>query len=407
MDIASLAKTVSGWVRRVDGSDRVVTDMGEAIFAARQGQVVTLICPADYMGASVTVRELPDMPVPAATVDQGLIEEAARRLRELPRVAIILGGDALRTPGLHAAARIKAALGCDLLSVTFPPVLDAGSHLPELIRIPYFPKYARKALEPYASFILAGTDAPVTFFGYADVPGQLLREDQSYIRIDSRAMPTAALALEALADLLGAPPAGEALTSCIRPLTIPEPPVGALDAQTLALAIACVQPPEAIIVEEALMSGYYYHVLSPQLRPHHLLTLTGGAIGWGLPCALGASLACPEQTVMAIEADGSSLYTIQALWSQAREGANVITIICNNHQYSTIGYEYHMFTGSQPGPAGRRLIDLAPPAIDWVGLGKALGVPAVAVARADELVRTLERAIGEPGPHLIEARLGK
>lgn len=407
MDIASLAGTISGWVRRVGGADTVVKDMGEALREAGKGQVVTLICPADYMGAPVTAREIPEVTFSSVTIDDGVIEKAAHGLREHSRTALILGGDALRSPGLKAAARIKVATGCDLLSVTFPPVLDAGAHLPELIRIPYFPKYASKVLAPYEYVILAGTGAPVTFFGYPGVPGQLLREDQGYIRIDSSIVPAAAAALEALADVLAAPPHGEALTTLQRPLAVPDPPTGVIDAQTLARAIAAVQPAEAIIVEEALMSGYYYHVLSPHLRPHCLLTLTGGAIGWGMPCALGAALACPERPVIALEADGSAMYTIQALWSQAREGANVTTILCNNRQYSTIGYEYRMFAGAHPGPAVRRLIDLDPPAIDWVSLGRSLGVPAVAVERAEDLVEILRRSVDEPGPHLVEVRLKK
>ncbi|HOJ51490.1 MAG TPA: acetolactate synthase large subunit [Syntrophales bacterium] len=405
MDIEKLAQTVSRWVGKVKKPGETAEKTVKAILEAKKGGVATLICPADHMGAEVEDGEIPDLVFPSSPVNEDLIEEAARLLTTGRKMALLLGGDALRERGLKAAARIRAKTNCDLLSVTFPAVMDRGAHLPELVRIPYFPRHARKALAPYDAFLLVGTDAPVTFFGYPGEESMLLRKDQDFLRIDDPEVHAAAVALEALADAIAAPGEKSALESLSRPVSIPAPPRGELNVQSMSEAIAALQPEGVVVVEEGLMSGYYYHLLSPSLPPHTVMTLTGGSIGWGLPCALGVALGCPDRPVILLEADGSAMYTVQALWSMAREDVHVITIICNNNRYSTIGYEYKVAYGTRPGAAGQALIDLAPPAIDWVGLGRSLGVKASYAKEAEEFAFALKRALNEPGPHVIEVRL--
>lgn len=404
MDIAALGGTVSPWCRVISPA-KVFEDTKEALEAAMKGQVATLVCPADYMWSEVVQREVSPLNFSPQEPDSQSISLGVSFLRRERKTALIIGGDGLTARGLMAAARIRAAVGCDLLSVTFPPFLDSGVHLPKLNRIPYFPRQARKVLAPYEQFLLVGTEAPVAFFGYRDGVSKLTQVEQECLRLD-KGNRTAAVSLEALADALDAPPLEEALSKERRERLVLSSPMGKIDAQKLAEAIACVQPEGAIVVEEGLMSGFYYHILSPSLPPHSLITLTGGSIGMGMPASLGAALACPDRVVINIEADGSAMYTVQALWSQAREGVNVITIICDNGKYSTIGYEYKVATGATPGPAAKALIDLCPPAIDWVSLGKSMGVPALLVHEAQDLTCALEIALREGGPHLIVAKIG-
>jgi acetolactate synthase-1/2/3 large subunit len=170
--------------------------------------------------------------------------------------------------------------------------------------------------------------------------------------------------------------------------------------------IAALQPENCIIVEEGVTSAAPYYALAPTLKPYSHLTLTGGAIGLGMPCALGAALACPDRKVINIEADGSAMYTMQALWSQAHEKANVITLICSNRKYFTIEFECRRAGYSKPGPNSMALINMDQPSIDWVKLSHGMNVPAVSVSTAEELVKKLKAALNESGPHLIEVVLG-
>ena len=317
MDIGGLARTVSGWQRTIRDAASVGGDTAAALTACHYGQIATLIAPADRMWEDVSVA---DIVVPSLSLDPIDGDNVARGLQLLKngnKTALILGGRALRRPGLLAAARLKAALGCDLLSVTFPPCTDRGAGLPVLQRVPYFPKQAVSVLAPYDTVILAGADEPVAFFGYKDGGSRFLAESRQRLRIDTNRQDAAAV-LEALADAAGAP-AADALHGLLAPFKLPDLPSGAINGEKMCAILAALQPENAIVVEEGLMSAFMYHLHSVNLSPHHVMTLTGGAIGWGMPCALGAALACPERPVINIEADGSAMYTIQALWTQARE----------------------------------------------------------------------------------------
>ena len=183
----------------------------------------------------------------------------------------------------------------------------------------------------------------------------------------------------------------------------PERPHGPLDPGSIGRALAARQPDGAIVVDEAATTGFGYGALSDACPPHTVLGLTGGAIGQGLPCATGAALACPERPVVAFQADGSGMYTLQSLWTQAREGLNVTTVICANRQYRILRVELGRTGNAEPGPQALALTDLQNPTLDWVQLAGGLGVPAVRVERAEDLARELQRAYAEPGPHLIEA----
>jgi acetolactate synthase-1/2/3 large subunit len=207
-------------------------------------------------------------------------------------------------------------------------------------------------------------------------------------------------ALEALAEALNAPP--------FAPLAAPErtaKPTGALTLESFAAAIGALQPEGAIIMDEGVTSSGHYDRQSLGAPPHSYLTQPGGAIGLGLPCATGAAIACPDRAVINIQADGSAMYTLQSLWTQARESLNVTTIICNNRSYRIIGIELKRAGVEEIGATAKSMMELTRPELDWVKLAAGMGVPGVRVETADDFVIQLERAIAEPGPHLIEAML--
>jgi acetolactate synthase I/II/III large subunit len=400
MNVAALAKTVSGWTRTTRSVKRLSRDMAEAIAATYYGQIASLIVPADhqwleYPGESITTPQ-----VTYETLDQDMIEAAARLIKSSPKTAIIMNGRALRSRGLAAAARIKAAVGCDLFSVTFPAYMDRGAGRAAVTRIPYFPDEGEAVLSPYQTVLLAGTEEPVAFFGYKGGKSYLLTRSVQKMRIDGERQ-DAAEALEALADALDAP-MNHTNATVLAGHHRPEAATGKLTAEKACITLAALQPDDAIIVDEGLTSSFAYYPLAATLAPHSFMNITGGAIGQGMPCSVGAAVACPERPVINIQADGSAMYTLQALWTQAREGLNVTSLICSNRSYYIVQLELLRAGYATLGPRALSLTDLVNPVLDWVKMSQGMGVPAVSVETAEDLARELKIALQEPGPHLIE-----
>jgi acetolactate synthase-1/2/3 large subunit len=405
MDIASLVKTVSGWQRSSRSVNALAQDTADALAASLYGQISSIIVPADYQWSEYEGKSVKMPHFEFDGLDQKKIEAAAKLMKKSTKPALILGGRALRKPGLAAAAKIKAATGCDLLMVTFPAYFDSGEGFPLLKRIPYFPEQASALLGEYDSFILVGAEEPVAFFGYKGGKSHYLADSQKWVRIDTEKQDAAA-ALQALAEDLGSSSSKNNVSSVLAKYELPPLPTGKLTAQKMCAAIAALQPETCIIVDEGITSSAPYYSLAPTLKPYSHLTLTGGAIGQGMPCALGAALACPDRKVINIEADGSAMYTVQALWSQAHEKANVITLICSNRKYFTIEFECRRAGYTALGSAAEALINMDNPPIDWVKLSHGMNVPAVSVSTAEELVKELKAALNQSGPHLIEVVLG-
>jgi len=401
MDIVALAETVSGWQRTSATSQNLSQDTADAVTSALQGKVATLIVPSDVQWSESSSSEIRPMKTPDASVDEESIERAAELLRTDQKAALILGGRALRQNALMAAARIKAKTGCDLLSERAPARMERGAGLPATEFIPYFPRQALDLLSRYQVVVLAGAGEPVTFFGWQGYESRLLNDDQDIcqIKADDQNLPPA---VENLAEALGAPAKVNAAEVGSTQVERPAIPRGKLTAQNACLILAALQPDNAIIVNESITSGAAYFPLGPALPPHTLLMLPGGAIGYGIPCAVGAAIACPRRPVINFQADGSAMYTVQALWMQARESLDITTLICNNRSYNILNIEIARAGIDAPGQHLRSLTDLTNPAIDWVQISKGLGVPAVAVGSCESLVQELKKALEEPGPHLIE-----
>jgi len=398
-DIESLARPSSGWLRRVLHAGDMAGDTAEAIAAARQGCVATLIAPADCQWEAAEAPAPPRQPAPPTPVADAGIAAAAELLRGEGSKALLLGGAALRRRGLEAAARVARAVDARLVCDTFVARLERGAGLPTVDRLPYFPEQAIEFLSHFQTLVVAGTREPVSFFGYEGVPSRLTPEGTTASVLAAPGDDVAA-ALEALADALGAPATGH-VAEAARPSRV----TGSLAPDTLGATLASVQPEGAIVVDEAATSGLPYTLVSSGAPPHDYLGLTGGAIGQGLPCATGAAVACPDRRVIAFQADGSAAYTVQALWTQARESLDVTTVLCSNRSYRILQLELARAGVAEPGPAARSLTDLTRPEIDWCSLARGLGVPATRPDGAEELAAALEKSFAEPGPMLIEVLL--
>jgi acetolactate synthase I/II/III large subunit len=406
MDIEKLAETVSGWVKTSKGANTISRDTAEAISEAMYGQISSLIVPHDFQTSQCASEEIRTPHFQFDPVDNDAIEKAVGLLQRSRKTAMILGGRALRRSGLMAAARIKAATGCMLFAETFPGYMERGLGLPDVARIPYFPEGAIEMLSQYEAVILAGAKEPVTFFGYRGIPGFILTDHQRKLTIGKRKEDIREV-LECLADRLYEKGEMNAVKSVLSKPNRPEPSKGSLTPFSACAVLAATQPEGAIIVDEGLTTILPYYSITSGLPMFSIMTVTGGAIGYGIPCATGAAVACPDRPVINFQADGSAMYTVQGLWTQARESLNVTTLICSNRSYNILKMELLRAGITSPGTKACSLIDLDKPPVDWVKLSTGFGVTAVSVDTAEDLTKELNIALTEPGPHLIEMVLQK
>ncbi len=400
-DIEGLARPVSAWVGSARSSQALPALFADAAAEALSppGRIASLIVPMDCLIGECSG------PAPARThtsfpaVSGSAVKRAAEAILQRKPTAFLLGGRALRVPGLRAASRIGALTGCRLFCGTFPARLERGAGIPAVERLPYFPEQALERLSPFAYLILAGEREPVSFFGYPGLPSSVIPAQCNPIVL-ARPDEDVVGALETLADELCSGTADQTA-----PLSRPQPPCGELTPRSMAEAIASIQPEGLILVDEAVTSGLPHFLISAGVPPFTYLGHTGGSIGQGLPCAAGAALACPERKVLAFQADGSAMYTAQALWTHAREDLDVTTIICANRRYRILQIELARAGVTEPGPHSASMTDLSGPELKWVDIARGMGVPAVCVQSAEELTKQLRIAFEEPGPHLVEALL--
>lgn len=404
-DIESLARPVSGWVHRIDSTADAPRAAAESVrqSLAHGGQGATLIFPADYQAEALpgTAAGLAEGVAPAAAPGPVLdIAACAQRLRSARRIVFLLGGGGelggLGMRAQRAAARLCAALGATAYAETFPARAERGQGLPAFDRLPYFPEPARAVLDPADLVVLAGALPPVTYFGYAGHPS-LLVEAERLLIVGEPGHPVAE-AMERLADALQAP----ALEAPVHPL--PAAPIGPLTPAAIGAVLTRALPEGAIVSVEGGTCGYPFYAASAAAPPHTALTNTGGAIGQGLPVAVGAAIACPGRPVVGLLSDGSTQYTIQALWTLAHEQLDVVVLIAANHQYAILRNELRR-GGAPLGARAEALTALDSPRIDWVGLAQSYGVPATRAATAEELAAQLRDAFGRRGPALIEMAL--
>ena len=398
-DIETVARNVSSFVRRSAKAEEVASDAADAVAAALgpPGQVATLILPAD-VSWSAGAAPAPRVPTPGPEpVDAGIVEQVASALRSGEPAALFIGGRACRGPLLDTAAAIASTTGAKLLCETFPARLERGAGRPPVERLAYLAELAALQLDGLRHLVLVDAKSPVSFFAYPDKSSDLVPDG---CRVHALAGPghDPSGALEALAAAVGATPDAAPR----QPVARPDVPTGTLTAEAACAAIGALLPEGAIVSDEGNTSGLFAAGFSAGAPPHDWLCLTGGAIGQGLPVAVGAAVACRDRKVVALEADGSALYTLQSWWTMAREGLDVTTVLLNNRSYAILNMELGR-VGAAAGPRAKEMLDLSRPDLDFVSLARGMGLDASRATTADELVDQLARALATPGPSVVEA----
>jgi acetolactate synthase-1/2/3 large subunit len=400
-DIQAFARTVSGHVRVVNHAPDMGAAASEIIAAAiaPPGQVATLIVPADVSWTEAGGCG-PVVPRPQRQPPSGETIAHAAKLLRLEGAALLLGGATINDRALAAAARIAARTGAPIFADRNAPRIASGRGRFHPQTVPYFPEPAIALLASVRNLVLVETQAPVSFFGYPDTPSYLLPPECSVSVLAQRSEDGTA-ALEALADECGA--AGSAIPET--PLPAASPREGPLTAGAAGVTLAAWLPDSAILSDEMVSAGAAVvpHLL--HAAPHDRLPVTGGSIGQGLPVALGAALACPDRKVLALEADGSGMYSLQSLWTMARENLDVLTVIFANRRYQILEIEMRRVGVAALSESVRDSIDIGRPGLDWVRLSEGMGVPATRATSAAEFEAQFRTAIGERGPRLIEAVL--
>ena len=400
-DVEAVAKPVSAWIRTSRTSEGVGLDARDAIRAALgptptpKGGIATLIVPADCAwgpGRSVAAEAATTAPN-RHRVDAAAVAATAALLDE--HAVLFIDGNGLSERGAMAAGRIAAATGCALYTPTFPARVEAGPAIPVIQRLPYFPEQVLEAMAPYGRMVLAGAEAPVSFFAYQNLPSSLVPEGCTVDRL-AHHHEDVEQALVDLADALDAP----VVTPTGRPR--PEAPSGPLNTRAIARAIAAYAPDDCIVTVDSGGGGAAFPALQQTVR-HTFLHLTGGSIGQGGPAAVGAAVACPDRPVLALLGDGGAMYTNQFLWTAAREQLDITVVIFSNRQYNILDVEYRRLGINDVGAKAASLFDLSNPALDWVALAKAQGVEGEAAESAESFGAALERGLARKGPYLVEA----
>jgi acetolactate synthase-1/2/3 large subunit len=310
---------------------------------------------------------------------------------------LLLGHGTTRERGLRAASRIAAATGVKLFAETFPARIERGAGLPNVERLGYLAEQVQWQLTDVRHLVLVGAKSPVSFFAYPGKASELV-PDGCQVHVLSVLGEDGTGALEHLADLVAAD-TSPVLQEAVRPGV----PSGALTPQNWTEVIGALLPEGAIVSDEANTSGLMIPMTTAGAPRHDVLTITGGAIGQGLPVAVGAATAAPDRPVVCLQADGSAMYTVSALWTMAREGLDVTTVLLNNRAYAILRMELSRVGAEGAGPRAQQLLDLAGPDLDFVSMSQGMGVPASRATTAEELADQFAKALAEPGPHLIEA----
>jgi acetolactate synthase-1/2/3 large subunit len=400
-DIATLAKPHSAWVRSANSAAEVGRDCAEAIAAARKGLggIATLILPADTAwGEGGAIANVPEIAAPWLP-DESRIAEATRLIQSGGHVGLVLGAGLTVGRPLTVAGQIAAKTGIKLLAPFAFTRIERGAGRPAVERIAYVTEQAIEQLSGYDALILLGAPPPVAFFGHPRKPSVLTSEKTQVFTL-SAPDENGARALDAIAERIGATNAQPK----VQALSRPQIPTGEITINGLAAAVGALLPENAIVVDESVTSGRGMMAATASGPPHDWLVNTGGSIGIGLPLAVGAAVACPERPVLCLEADGSGMYTLQALWTAAREKLNIVTVIFANRAYAILKGEL-VSAGENPGPKALDMLEIGRPDIDWVSLAKGMGVSATRVSTLDDFTRALRHGFEGRGPYLIEVPL--
>src|SRR5512143_3146645 len=400
-DTEGLARAASHWVRTSSSAKQVPMDGARAVQAARTppGQIATLIVPADVAWGEGSVPAAP-LPVTARPrVAQEAVRKVAQILRAGEQVLLLLSGPALGEAGLFAAHRIARASGAKLRTPTQVPRMARGRGRVPVERVPYVVDTALSALSELKHAILVGGKPPMGFFAYPGEPS-LMTPQGCDVTVLARPEEDGVAALEDLADELGAPRAVPVKEAGLKPRVVS----GRFESEAFGMTLAALLPENAIVADDSVTSGRSFFPATFNAAPHDWIQSTGGAIGHAFPCATGAAVACPDRRVVCLQADGAGMYSLQALWTQAREKLDIVNIVFANRVYKILYGELRS-TGAEPGSASDALFDLGRPDLDWVGLATSMGVEATWVETLEGFADAFRAACGRRGPFLIEFRI--
>jgi len=400
-DVEGIAKPISGWVKVSQSADDVAQDGAEAVQAsmAPPGQVASLILPADtaWNRTTAVAKPLPVAKPKAFEVSD--VDETARALKSGEPCVMLING-ILTAERLEMADKVAKATGARVVTDTFVSRIQRGAGRAEALRLPYFGEQAAEVLQGTKHLILISTQPPITFFAYPDKPNWLTPDGCELHTLVERDGDIDG-ALEALVDAVGAQSTQAALVEFERP----DMPKGDFNQHSVGLSLAHLFPENAIVVDEGGTCGGGCVAATRASAPHDWLMLTGGSIGYGLPAATGAAVACPDRKVISLNGDGSAMYTVQALWTQVRENLNVTTIIFANRKYAILQVEFGRVGAHNPGPKAMSMLDLTKPELNWVSIAEGMGMPAWRATSLEQFNQALKVSLETQGPSLIEAML--
>ncbi|MBU6269972.1 MAG: acetolactate synthase large subunit [Betaproteobacteria bacterium] len=404
-DIEGVARPMSHWVHTSRSADDIATDGRAAVAQARTapGQIATLILPADTAWGTVSAgAAAPRGPLTVAAPRAVADERVAAAAQALgPDTLLLLGGHALRESPLARAGRIAAKTGCAVMSEFAAARVQRGAGRVAALRVPYVVEAAQAALSRFRRIVLVGATPPVAFFAYPDKPSLLAPPACEFITL-AEVDEDLDGALAALADRLGASALAPAGVAQARRLSASELPTGAVSSEGVAAILSSLLPENAIVVDESVTFGRAFSAATAGAPPHDWLTGTGGSIGFAMPVAVGAAIAAPDRRVVVLEGDGSGMYTLQALWTMAREGLNATVVVFANRAYQILRGEFLGVGAGEPGPRASQMLSLDSPALDWLSLARGMGVSATRADTLGDFAQQFARSVATPGPTLIE-----
>lgn len=399
-DVIAHAEINSSWVKVASSADDLAISGAEAVSAAYEGdgKIATLIAPANFAweeasGAAEAITRLP-----TTKVDDETLNKAVELLSNGKKTAFVLGGRAMRNEATTLVAAIAEHTNATLFCETFPTRIERGAGRVNVPRIPYFAEQAVAVLGEFEQFIIVCSQTPAAFFAYPELPSLLVPETAT-VHVAVPRDHDAVEALSRLAAQLGVKNQEPQRQQRI----VGELPSGPLTPAAVGDAIAALMPENTILSDEGITAGAEVFQRTEAAAAHDWLAITGGAIGQGLPVSLGASIARPERKVVALQADGSAMYTVQALWSMARENTDVTVVLLNNDSYAILNVELMRLKAETPNDKTLSMLDLGKPSLNWCEISEGMGVPASRAQTAEEFCEQFSTAMETKGPRLIEA----
>lgn len=399
-DIQAVARPMSHWVKTSMSSLEVANDGVEAIKIANTppGKIATLILPADTAWGEGSTVQKQQVKTERLKVSDSNVQAVASVLARKESTLILLGGIAVRENVLEIIGRIASKTNAVIFSENNNPRIERGLGRVRARQIPYVVDSAVELLKNFQNIVLIGAKPPVAFFAYPNKPSYLAPQYCNIVELAAvgDCIIDAVLNLE---DLLGSRHVkNEHLVKSIET----QIPFGNITDVGIAQVLSLLIPEDSIVVDESITVGRGFDINTASAKPHDWLNIMGGSIGFGLPCAVGAATACPDRPVIVLEGDGSAMYTLQSLWTMARENLNVKVLIFSNQAYKILQGEFNNVGAGSPGLRAQNMLSLKNPTLDWVSLAKGHGVEANKVNNLTELFDTLKGALSHNGPNLIE-----